>query len=71
MPSRKTYVAVAQAIKSARTAPATVDPVPEVQVACDAVAYECARHFASDNTAFDRGRFLSAAGVSRNTTKEN
>lgn len=63
MASRKHYVAVAKAIKEARTAPATVEPVPEVRVACGSIARDLVPVFKADNPAFDPSKFLRAAGV--------
>lgn len=63
MASRKIYRAVAQAINEARTAPATVNPVPEVQVACDHIAEALVPVFKDDNPLFDRHRFLVVAGA--------
>ena len=60
--SRKTYIAVAEAIRDTR--PATHDPAPGQwsgrQNACEELAERMADIFAADNPRFDRTRFRAA-----------
>lgn len=62
MASRKTYNAVAAALRRARVVPGYVpgDP-PEVQKAIDMAVGEIALHFMADNAAFDKARFVRAS----------
>lgn len=56
--SRKDYVAIAAAIKTQRSHHDYF-----LERALDALSDVLANHFAADNPAFDRARFLKAAGV--------
>lgn len=62
--TRKDYVLIATALKSARN----IIPGPALDIdsynhAADSAAYALANALAADNAAFDRARFLKACGV--------
>jgi hypothetical protein len=63
--TRQHYIAIAKIIADARQAKSHtgVDIGDGIDEACDTIAVALANMFAIDNPAFDKGRFLTAAGV--------
>lgn len=62
--SRKDYVAVAKAISDGYLINCMTDADVAMNTATRSkIAHQVADHFAADNPAFDRARFLKACGV--------
>jgi hypothetical protein len=59
--TKQHYIAIAKVIAGQRNVRGHESE--DVNDALDAVAIELAAMFAADNSAFDKGRFLSACGV--------
>lgn len=61
--TRKDYVAIAAALKQARSFQATTQAAKDFNCGIQTAANRIAEHCALDNAAFDRARFMKACGV--------